>query len=141
MSLFAKLFEREPASDLVGSAGRGKIDKVRQLLSQGIDIDSRNKDGATALLKAAGNGHLDVVGELIQGGADVNATDQQGLTPLMLASAVGYVEIARLLVERGADVNARTFQGKGHSALDFAKADHRKKVIELLLEHGAREVK
>ena len=54
----------------------------------------------------------------------------------MFASASGSVEAARLLLDREPEVNARESSG-GQTALMFAAANGRHRVIEVLIERGA----
>ena len=50
-----------------------------------LDIDQRDKDGATALIRAAEKGDLKTVRTLLENGADINAADKNGWTALMKA--------------------------------------------------------
>ena len=67
----------------------GDLEKVKQLLENGADVNAGDKDDRTALMFAAGNGHKEVVELLIENGADVNAKNIMGKTALMSASRGG----------------------------------------------------
>src|SRR5437870_6291344 len=79
------------ASDmrLVDAVKGGDSRAVRTLLEQGVDVNARQGDGATALHWAA---HLDdraTADLLISAGALVNATNDLGVTPLWIAGTNG----------------------------------------------------
>ncbi len=80
------------------------VDIVKYLLSLGVNVDGRNKDGETALAILATDldASTDVARVLIRHGADVNARDNDGLTPLRNATTIGKAEIVNLLREHGA---------------------------------------
>lgn len=65
-------------------------DKVRQLLRDGIGIESPNAFGKTPLLRAAEVGNLTAVHELIRLGASKTRRTMDGWTALHLASGNGH---------------------------------------------------
>ena len=75
------VFREEILTDektLTDASGRGKTDKVRNLLSTGmVDVDCADQGWPhpTPLYKAAYCGHEDVIDALLEGGADI---DRQG---------------------------------------------------------------
>ena len=96
----------------------GNLDRVKELLASGADINVSNYKGQTALHCAAKAGFKNVVEYLLEQGATVDATDEQGLTPLatVLASTVKNKktlrEIAQYLLVRGADPDHQDRQGR-----------------------------
>lgn len=78
-------------------ASLGQVEKVRQALERGHDINAQSENGYTALHAAAENGHLDVLRLLLQCGANTNAQVSSGETPLDLALMAGQQEAAELL--------------------------------------------
>src|SRR5262245_33057500 len=120
------------AGPLQDAAKEGDLDKIEQLLAQGVNINE--KTGlAPALHYAIREGHVEAVELLITRGADVNATSTWG-TPLHLAASGGHADIARLLLERGADPNARR---KTQTPLHLAAITGQTEVARVLLDHGA----
>jgi uncharacterized protein len=104
---------------------RGDADIVRDLLSRGIDLDARDRNGQTGLMLAAHAGHLAAVQLLIDHGADLNITAKFGLSAVMLAVVAGHKEIAQALSRAGADLTLRgtgapAFAGK--TVADLAAA-------------------
>jgi ankyrin repeat protein len=93
---------------LVLAANKGDIEKVRNLLANGADVNASGVGGKSALMYAARNPSAAVAVLLIENGANVNARDNIGETPLIAASYYGATEVAKLLVEHGADINTRS---------------------------------
>lgn len=127
----------DPALQLVGAAGAGRLDTVQNLLNQGVDANSKNSGERTALMAAAANGNVRTVRALLASGADAGLQDARGRTALMEASAFGYFDVVTLLITVGVDVNAK--DKAGNSALSMATKGKYQKVVELLGEAGATE--
>ena len=67
----------------------GNIERVTELLNEGVDVDSRYENGSTPLMFAAQNNRLDVAKFLIKKGADINAENKEKITSLMFAAEYG----------------------------------------------------
>ena len=63
----------------------GNVQRVRDLLDRGADVNVRNHKGQTALHCAAKAGFDRIVALLLNRGAEVNAKDDKGKTPLAIA--------------------------------------------------------
>lgn len=116
----------------------GNLEKVRELLEQGMDIDARDGHGQTALMNAAHAGQLELARLLIEKGAALNVTAKYTLSALMLALIAKHPRVARLLIEAGADINIRSsgnFQGK--TALGLAVQGGHEEIADLLRQKGA----
>ena len=129
------------------------------LVEKGIDVNNRDKNGATALDDVLSRFafekkdmlvKLEFVRFLTKNGANVNKKDKEGFTPLHSLARRGpeftkdYIHEERMalvkaLVEAKADVNARIPDGtyKGWTPLHFAaeKADY--SILEALVDCGA----
>ncbi|KAG9401649.1 Retinoic acid induced 14 [Aphanomyces cochlioides] len=82
--------------DFRASAGRGHLDRVRELMTTGCDPNAKDGYGWTALHYAADHGVVEVVDALAR--VDLDAQDVAGWTPLMCAAAHGHVAVmSRLL--------------------------------------------
>ena len=123
-----------------------RVDIVKKLLEQGIDVNTKLEDGSTALMAACNNSKerlslldkddgLSLVELLLQKGSNVNATNKDSLSVLMTASASGFLGAVKLLVEHGADINAK--DSNGSTALMYAESKSQDKVVSFLLDHGA----
>ena len=74
----------------------GNVDRVRDLLDRGADVNVRNHKGQTALHCAAKAGFTDIVALLLDRGAEVDATDDHGWTALAAARHSSIKDKARL---------------------------------------------
>jgi ankyrin repeat protein len=85
----------------------GKLDGVKALLDQGVDINAVNFGNGTALVTAIWLGKTEVAKYLIARGADINLVDKcsGSYTPLGMAARIGNVEVVRLLLNKGADLS------------------------------------
>lgn len=140
----------------------GRNDIVRELITLGADINTRNKNGLTPLyidrittvdilIKAGANVNItDYLGNtpifycsdrdywiviaimLIKAGADLNIKNKAGLTPLLHAMRRRFCIIS-LLVLNGADINAKN--ADGNTALDLAKMNEDDEVVEFLEQY------
>jgi ankyrin repeat protein len=96
----------------------GKLNRVKELLNQGVPVNTRNAWGQTPLHCASEYGHLNVVKELIRRGARVNPRTPRGLfTPLHLA-AYKYPRIVHALIKAGA--NPKYINTHGCNASNYA---------------------
>lgn len=71
------------------------------LLSQGADIEAKDKTGRTPLFYASSNNKTEVCELLLSEGADVNAKDNSGRTPLSEAIEISNKEIIDILKKYG----------------------------------------
>jgi len=87
------------------SVDAGNVDQVRQILADGANVDSVDKDGMTPLQHAAYKGNLELCEMLLALGADVNySAHENGYTALMFAALSGKKDVVRLLLEHDACV-------------------------------------
>jgi ankyrin repeat protein len=131
--------EDKPAKSLYQAAAEGDIEQVKSNLSQGADINGKDRGGRTALHRAAYEGRTDVVRLLIDRGADVNAKDGNQRTPLHSAAMHGDKKTVELLLSKGADINAKNKMGSTplFVAMTSTRAG-RKEVAELMVAKGAK---
>ena len=113
------------------------IIKAQSLITQGADVNAKNKRGFTPLHFAARSGYTKFVKLLIDNGADVNAEQRMGMTPLHLAARSGHRDVVELLIANGANVNAK--DRLGYSPKDLAEQKDNHEIVELLQKHGAKD--
>lgn len=111
---------------------------VDRLLDDGADPQMRDDFGAGLLHDALYGRNPSIVRRLLQAGLQLDARerDMLGRTQLMLASGMGDEQLVRKLLDEGADVNA--LSSMGESALTFATAYGRRRIISMLRAAGAR---
>lgn len=125
--------------ELLLAAHRGELDKVKQLLDAGADVNYRNEDSMTPLMFAVTSDHLDIVNELIRRSADITTAAMNGATALHLAANFGHIEILKKIIDTHLaelnDLNAQ--DNRGQTALHGAAEGGMVNSVMLLLQKGA----
>lgn len=127
----------QPAKSLNQSVVEGDIGRVKTLLSEGADVNSKNRMGWTLLQTAIRNKRTEIVTLLIEKGADVQTKDNRGRTPLHFAAETGQKAVVEQLIAKGAEINV--MEGRGDNALSLAKKNNHKEVTDLLIKNGAKD--
>ena len=109
----------------------GNLERVRQLIQDGQDVNRGDRNGDTPLMWAALNGHDQVVQELIRAGADVNGKDDNKRTALQYASYWGHSSVVKTLAEAGANLNVQDWRGVT-PLMEAAAEGHANVVVELI---------
>ena len=122
-------------SELVAAIVDGDNRVVKSLLSQGVDVNSTERDGTNALQWAVYHENAGMVSDLIQAGADVQAINREGMTPLALAAMAGNAEITEILLDAGAGVN--TPMANGETPLMMAARTGDLDTMRIILDRGA----
>lgn len=120
---------------LVDAAKSGHKEAVRSLLKDGIDVNARQPDGATALSWAAYQDDPEIADLLIAAGANANAANDYSATPLMLACANGSAAMVDKLLRAGANPNTTTWIGE--TALMRCSHTGSIEAVKSLLARGA----
>ena len=111
------------------------IAKIRDLISQGVDVNQYDTNGSsTPLQKAVELGHADTVEFLLDAGANPNQLCRDDeYTPLTLAVESNDVRLIQVLLNAGANPN---YGGYGGSALDIAVQNSNITIVRELLAFG-----
>jgi ankyrin repeat protein len=127
----------EDDARLVAAARARDRAMVRTLLQQGVPVNARLEDGATALHWAAHWDDIEVADALIAAGADVNVANELGATPLQLACINGSAAMINRLLARGARANDAGTMTGATPLMTCARSGSLEAVRGLLL-HGAQ---
>lgn len=83
---------------LMRASAIGHVDVVKELISEGVNVNERGPRNSTALMFAAGGGHLEVVKELVEAGANIEDREEGGWNACDHAVEDGHHDIIRFLV-------------------------------------------
>ena len=99
--------------DLMEAAKNGDIQKARELINKGIDVNIEDGTyGKTPLMWASGRGQREMCEFLLSNGAEINhQTNPNRETALMHACHIGNKEIVEYLISKGADINLHDLNG------------------------------
>jgi pectate lyase len=141
------------------AAQHGLLEKLKELINKGANVNMKNNAGETVLEVAIQEYRQDIVKllidkraevsinvaafigdvgkvkDFIERGCSVNKADTSGQTPLHYAAAGNHEDIAELLVSHGADVNA--VAGTWRTPLGVAARTGSVDMAEFLIAHGA----
>ncbi|XP_061830759.1 ankyrin repeat domain-containing protein 11 isoform X2 [Nerophis lumbriciformis] len=113
------------------SAIRGEIRRIKELISEGADVNVKDFAGWTALHEACNRGYYDVAKQLLAAGAEVNTKGLDDDTPLHDASNNGHFKVVKLLLRYGGD--PRQSNRRGETPLNVANSPT---MLNLLLGKG-----
>lgn len=142
---------------LVQALLRGDVPKVKDIVNEKVDLESKNTLSDPMLHIALRYGYVprssnfkvekspvereriiyDMVSILLKNGAKINSIDQHQYTPLVMAVRRGNIyKVVELLLENGAEVNLKC--KSGDTALHIAvRLQSKLETIKLLLVKGA----
>lgn len=91
---------------------------INVLLSEGMNIDTVNRQGNTPLMVASKIGNLRIMDILLAHKPSMNLQNKKGSTALMIAARTGQFHVVKKLVTNGADVSMQNEDG--NTALTLA---------------------
>ncbi|KAJ5761801.1 uncharacterized protein N7511_005183 [Penicillium nucicola] len=135
------LTARNGSAALRAAVAEGSLERVRELIAAGVDLNSTpGLETSGALHEAAGRGHLEMVEVLIDAGVNVNGPlFGPGDTALQAAVRGGHVEVVETLIAAGADVHAPPFGLDKQTALYAAVSRGHSEIVDILWFAGARK--
>ena len=116
--------EHKVPNDLGGAAREGNLEKIREFLKQGAEVNGKYDKDFTPLHWAATMNQVEAIELLIDEGANLDSRDGHQSTPLLLAAFFGQTKSVEVLLQRGADPNL------GIRMALFASNDGRRAVTE-----------
>ena len=124
--------KRDRENQLYIACSNGQIDRVRELLDEGVDINAKDNLGNSPLICACANGHVDVATLLLDRDALIDEKSND-YNDTALHCAARNDEM--LLISRGADPMA--VNNFNNTALHFAACNDNMDICELLISIGA----
>ncbi|KAG2205093.1 hypothetical protein INT47_002187 [Mucor saturninus] len=106
---------------LFAAARAGHLDKIKEWIEQGANVNAKDNAKYTPLHEAANHGRVEVVEYLMQMGADIKARAIGLDTPLHEASNCNSEQCVKLLVDAGADVFS--LNEKNQRPIDLCSTD------------------
>ena len=97
-------------------ASIGDLEKVKESVKNGEDINQQDDYGMSPFLRAVSNGHLEVVEYLIKNGAD----DKNMSNGIIEASQYGRLDILKYLIGNGADPTAKMSDSDDETYLEYS---------------------
>ena len=110
-------------------------DRVKLLLSDGVDVDCKDNNDQMPLWRAAWYDDLHDAMLLLDAGADVNSEDENNQTALWWAAQNNNIDLVKLLLDRGANIDSKDASGK--TPLCCAVQKNNLDMVKLLLDAGA----
>ena len=117
---------------LIEAIKDNELEKVKELIKGGVDINVKNGNGWSSLHYAAIYNKPEIFEVLINEEANINAKDTWDFTPLHRASYKGNLEIIKSLLNKNADINIMNINN--NTPLDIAKRENHQEIVELLEE-------
>ena len=138
--------DKKRVAEMIAAVRSGDTEKVKQLLSNGADVNAPEPEsGDTPLLAAIDKGQWATAEYLLTQRPNLSLEDKNGNSPLYLAVSRGESALAlvNLLLEAGAQVDLGPKKGDntGATPLHFACATGANRCLETLLRHGASVTK
>jgi len=116
---------------------RDKIEKVKELIESGSDVNKKDINGISALeYTIIHKDDIKLCKLLIIAGADMNINTIDG-NPILIYTAIHNIEIFKLLLKYGADVNIQNYFNR--TALIYMSGNYiyNLTIIKLLIDAGA----
>lgn len=128
-------FMEEDVTAMIEAVAEGDVERVKELLNDGIYPNVQDIDGWTPLMWAAQDGNVEMINTLIEAGADPNIIDYYEETALIKAIYSNNIEAINLLILSGADPNMA--DSLGWTPLMYAATNGNIEPVKALLDAGA----
>lgn len=115
---------------LLWASLNGDVERVRRLIDDGVDLNTREDWVDSPLVLAVIGGHSEVTRLLLEEGAEGDIPNRNGRTPLWLAARFGHTSVVKVLLEAG--VNAFSRDEWSESPLFWAREGGHKDIVEIL---------
>lgn len=129
------LMSQRDGKKLVRAVDSNDLESIRQMIAEGMDINTPAIGDGTALILAVKMDNKVMVEALLSLGADVNQSSRGDGNPLIAAAMNNNIVLAELLIGQGADVNR--IVPRDETPLINASRRGYLKMSQLLVSHGA----
>lgn len=110
-------------TDIWAAAREGDVERVRELLAAGVDVNAKTRYNVTPLYFAASYGHVELIDLLVEKGATLNDRDDfSRSTPLDAAIGGEHAAAAVRLIEHGADTTYSALEASVRGGLPSVTA-------------------
>ena len=130
--------EHNEKTSLNLAARHGSIEMIQLLLDLGARVESHDRLGGTPLMRAIDGKNLDYVKLILSHGANIHATDQYNRGILHSCAVNRAEKILKYLLEHYKDLDINSQGDKGETALLEAVNVDAPRIVEILLNFGAR---
>ena len=128
-------YEYKLTSDLIEAVEENNVEKVKELVNSGADLNGRNKRGNTALSIAVWREKYEIADYLIEKGADLSLEYGTSGTLLDVASMYGDIKTVKYLIGKGVDLNRKNSEGNP-TAVCYATSLCRMDVVKEFIKAG-----
>lgn len=101
----SKIEQHKLNNDLSNAASNNNLEKVKECLKAGANIDVKDNHGFTPLMNAVNYGYTEITEILIQNGADIEKENNSNATALFTAGYWGRTQIAEILIHAGSNIH------------------------------------
>lgn len=123
-------------SRLLAAAARGRVDVIRTLVANGVDLDGRDAHGRTPLHIATYGAHHAAMRALVTAGADPNALENDRYDIVTIAAVADDLETLETALSLGARADNITSPYDGTALIAAAHLGH-VEIVRALIDAGA----
>ncbi len=90
--------QQEDEESFRKAAWDGDVQKIKQFIQQGVNVNCVDENGCTALMNAAHNGEIDILSLLLRAGANIYQGAEYNCTAIETAVCLGKTYIVKFLL-------------------------------------------
>jgi len=123
------------AQMMIQAVAANRFSVIKQLVDDGVDINTPAIGDGTALMIAIGKNNEEMIDSLLSVGADVNTPSPGDGNPLILASKLGNLSVVKKLISLGAVVDQQV--SGDETPLINASSQGELAIVKYLVSQGA----
>ena len=133
---FGQLYKTDPMRALAKAAGEGDLDRIKQILDDGADINAQGMNGMPVLFWPLRDKNIKGFSYLLRKGADPNVQWSTGSSVMELVAGLDDISYLRIVLASKGNPNLVNFNSGKTPLFQAVKFGVDDSVI-LLLQHGA----